>query len=274
MVEQGLGRNPAPDSEKAVYLGRYALAAEEIPEQPVPVVLGTSWYRSMFNPDIDENGVGWIKSVSGGIVGGHAYTLKPPTMTDLPGAHRHYDQGATSQCVGFSRSRASSLVDGRLFDGASLYRRAQILDEWSGEEPAYQGTSVNAGCQVAAKEGLWLVRGGRVSKSPGERWKIGRYWWATDVATVVAALHADINLGYVEILNSWGTSAPHITRMTLEVLERLLVDEDGDASIVVNASRVVGVEREAPVRARSITVGEGNTAAPPRMREGEHVDHH
>lgn len=238
----GLGRVVSPPEERETYAGRYALTAAAPPADPLPVVVGTDWHRSMFEPEVDRDGVAWVKALSGPIDGGHAWCLKPPTLNDPPGAWAHYSQGGSSACSGFARCRASSLVEGRLFDGFALYKRAQQVDEWPGEEPAYKGTSVNAAAKSAQAEGLVLVRGGAPAKRPSERWKIGAYHWADSVEAVCAALHLDINLGYAEYLQSWGESHPHVTRITLEVLHELLFRRTtGDACVALNLPRRPGL---------------------------------
>jgi len=233
-IGQGLGRAPSPPEERAVYATRYALAAPAIPEAPTPVVIGVPWYAGAYEPTVDRDGIAWLRTsdLTGGVVGGHALCLLPEGLDDPEGAHAHYDQGREGACVGFAWSRAASLVEGRLFDGFSLYRRARQVDEWPGE--AYDGTSVNAGGRVCKDEGLWLVRGGRVSKRPSARWRIGSFRWAPDLETVLRCLKIDPNRGYLEYLQSWGLGHPRRTRMELEVADRLIFREDGDAAIAAN----------------------------------------
>ncbi len=81
------------------------------------------------------------------------------------------DQGATSQCVAYAWEQylASSPVKNKFYkDPASLYREAQLVDEWPGEEPAYEGTSVRAGAKVLQAAGY-----------------IKEYSWAFDVQTAI-----------------------------------------------------------------------------------------
>jgi hypothetical protein len=69
------------------------------------------------------------------------------------------DQGANGSCVGFAWSAEAAaepvVVAGITDDSAyALYRRAQELDEWEGDD--YEGTSVLAGAKAAMEQG-WLT---------------------------------------------------------------------------------------------------------------------
>lgn len=71
------------------------------------------------------------------------------------------DQGQTSACVGFSwthEAMAQPVMVPRLSneDGLDVYHEAQKVDEWEGEEPAYEGTSVLAGAKVMQSRGHFL----------------------------------------------------------------------------------------------------------------------
>jgi hypothetical protein len=63
--------------------------------------------------------------------------------------------------------------------------------------------------------------------------------WARDVQDIAACLHpADVNkvmnLGYVQMLNSWGQGYPHLVHIPLNTLHRLIFSEDGDATVVTD----------------------------------------
>jgi hypothetical protein len=68
------------------------------------------------------------------------------------------DQGNSSACVGFSRTYDLAAVptpirkpDGSLLDnefGQALYHLAQKYDQWEGEEPVYEGSSVLGGLKA------------------------------------------------------------------------------------------------------------------------------
>jgi hypothetical protein len=62
--------------------------------------------------------------------------------------------------------------------------------------------------------------------------------WAGSVAEIAACLSpADngqrvLDLGFVDILNSWGSGYPHYVRLPLEALNRLIYKENGDATVI------------------------------------------
>jgi hypothetical protein len=68
------------------------------------------------------------------------------------------DQGREGACVGFAWAQelaarpvaVKGIVDQT---GRSFYQRAQQLDDWPGEEPAYSGTSVIAGAKAVMEAG-------------------------------------------------------------------------------------------------------------------------
>jgi hypothetical protein len=96
------------------------------------------------------------------------------------------DQGLTSQCVAYSWTHrladAPSLKDpGRLLAPDQLYWRAQVADEWPGED--YDGTSIRAGAKVLQSMGY-----------------IGSYYWSYDLATTVETI---LRLGPVVIGTYW-----------------------------------------------------------------------
>lgn len=71
------------------------------------------------------------------------------------GYRRGYDQGSEGACVGFALSWAMSILNRRFYDALSLYKEAQRIDEWAGED--YSGTSVRAGCDVLRDKGHKLM---------------------------------------------------------------------------------------------------------------------
>lgn len=80
------------------------------------------------------------------------------------------DQGPFPHCVGFAWHQfcKSAPIMTKLPPAADyIYHEAQKIDEWPGEEPRYQGTSVRAGVKVLHKLG-----------------RIAEYKWAWDAATV------------------------------------------------------------------------------------------
>jgi hypothetical protein len=83
---------------------------------------------------------------------------------------RTYDQGNTSQCVAYAGVRylISHPILNKPLQFAALYNECQRNDEWPGEEPAYEGTSVRALFKVLKAKGL-----------------VTEYRWAWDCETVV-----------------------------------------------------------------------------------------
>lgn len=105
------------------------------------------------------------------------------------------DQGWTSQCVAYAWTHW--LEDGPVpqdgpapcVDPAAIYREAQKIDEWPGED--YEGTSVRAGAKVL--QALGYIR---------------EYRWAYTLEDVVAVL---LELGPVVVGTAWYDSMfdPH-----------------------------------------------------------------
>jgi hypothetical protein len=118
-------------------------------------------------------------------------------------------QNGYSACVGFTltelalagpimqRLEALATVFGTRFGagdnkdianliGLEWYRRAQKVDEWDGEEPAYYGTSGRAGAKVGQSLGLWP-----------------NYFWLTNLQEVVRylILHGPVAIG-VDVFTS------------------------------------------------------------------------
>lgn len=183
------------------------------------------------------------------------------------------DQGATSQCVAYATTKyltTHPIVNKPHLSPAELYRECQRNDEWDGEEPDYEGTSVRAAMKVLKRDGL-----------------VSEYRWAWDVETVVTHLlmvgpmvlginwyrqmffpdtqgfiwpdgpldggHAilaiganrrkacpDGKIGAIRLLNSWGPTYGSNGRvwMSFQVLGRLLA-EDGEAALATEIKRKV-----------------------------------
>jgi C1A family cysteine protease len=84
-----------------------------------------------------------------------------------------YDQGDTSQCVAYSGVRylITHPICNKPLPFKPLYTECQRSDEWSGEEPEYEGTSVRALFVVLKRRGL-----------------VSEYRWGSNAETVVAHL--------------------------------------------------------------------------------------
>lgn len=228
-----LGRRPPTDDE---HIRRYPLTVAALPPEPVPVALGINWYAAFDTPVWDKIGKRWMIGNDahnlGSLRGGHCVCIKPSGMHDGYEWWRYYDQGQEGACVGFGISRMMTLLNRRRYDALWLYREAQKVDEWPGEN--YDGTSVRAGLDVLRERGHRRVWG-------EESWAarpiegISENRWATSVAEILTCLQSPwyTQKGFVGILNSWGRSYPHLVYMPLETLHRLL-QEDGEASIITD----------------------------------------
>lgn len=195
-----------------------ALPPRQRPTQ-VPVIIGVNWYAEFDNPDRQH----WVAK-DGKLTtvrGGHCICLKPASAKDERRWWKIYDQGQEGACVGFGISRAMTILTQHIYDSHWVYNQAQKIDPWPGE--GYSGTTVAAGMEVIRT--LGPLRKGEQDPDEG----IGAYRWATSVDEVLRAL-GHPNRDYVIFLNSWGHGYPHYTRMTAEVLDRL-IREDGEAAI-------------------------------------------
>lgn len=229
MTEHGLGRMVPTDWK---HTEKYPLLATTIPDAPMPVIAGTNWYREFDRPQYDRSDRRWWVARDGNLTavrGGHAYCLKPETMRDLVAWWVFYNQLNEGACCGEGGCRAMSLVDRKRFDPFALYRAAQKVDEWPGEN--YSGTSVRATVDVLRTEGARVVRAGKTG-DPNRTHGIAVNRWATSMADIYACLKSPRMeaQGLVAFLNSWGPDYPHIVYMPAEVFERLL-REDGEATV-------------------------------------------
>jgi hypothetical protein len=109
---------------------------------------------------------------------------------------RHYvtDQGQQGACVGHACTQEAAARPKPVFGdpvrrpasvadlnqrARGVYARAQQLDPWPGEEPAYSGTSVLAGVQAGQEQGWW-----------------SEYRWALGPGPEAAAQDVILALGY------------------------------------------------------------------------------
>ncbi len=155
---------------------------------------------------------------------GHVFNI------EVEGDHSYVAEGiGVHNCVGFGISRLASQLNRKLYDGFWLYHEAQKVDEWPGED--YDGTSVRAGLDILRKRGHCEKDGG-ITKPEQIGEGITHNRWARSIDDVLTTLGYS-GLDYVDVLNSWGRSYPHITRMPAKVLERLW-KEDGEVGIVTD----------------------------------------
>lgn len=106
----------------------------------------------------------------------------------LPYTYRpKYDQGVEGACVGFAWSWAMSILNRRFYDARWLYREAQRVDEWPGEN--YDGTSVRAGGDVLRARGHRLQHNHNHEHTEELVHGIDTFRWgktADDVRTAIA----------------------------------------------------------------------------------------
>jgi hypothetical protein len=236
MTERGgLGRR-VPTNDK--HLRKYSLTAETLPTVPTPVCLGLNWYGSFDHP-VYRNGSYWLELPDTARVrGGHEICLKPPALVDVEGWWQFYDQGNEGACVGFALSRMMSLLNRQRYAADWLYQQAQLVDDWS-DTPPEEGTSARAGCDILRDVGHRRVRRGQpLAADPASGISANR--WARSVEEIAACLEPDdqgqriLQSGYVVPLNSWGESYPHYVKMPLDILNRVVFGEEGDATVVVD----------------------------------------
>lgn len=223
-MPRALGRETPPDFE---HVRKYPLAALAEPPQGVPVVLGINWYAEFDRPEKDNHGRYWIAGNGklSYVRGGHAICTKAD-QRDLVEWWGRYDQVGGS-CVGWSLARMKALLDRHIYDGQELYIEVRRRNNYQFPEGAF----VRDGLDVLVDRGA--VRSHH--KSPDNTSRISVYRWAQSASEVIDTLDVALakRLGAVPLLNSWGTSYPHIVWMTGEVLDRLL-REDGEAAIVTD----------------------------------------
>jgi len=229
--DRRLDRLVPPDWEHVI---KYGLSAETTPDTPTPVVLGINWYAAFDSPELDSKGRYWIGRGSlGRLRGGHAIAVKCALKTDPLSWWDFYNQGSEGACVGFSCSRMMSLLNRARYEARWLYREAQKVDAWPGEN--YEGTSVRAGLDVLRSRGHCRV--GLLGKVYPEDVTAGIsvYRWATSPEQVHDTIKMPLadSLNAVPLLNSWGRSYPHIVWLPDEVLFRL-IQEDGEAGLVTD----------------------------------------
>jgi len=233
VYEGPLGRLEPTDDR---HLQRYSLTADTIPKIPTPVGLGLLWYSAFDRPQQDSRGRFWLPNPRqdwGGVRGGHAICLKPSALRDQMEWWTFYNQGVEGACVGYSLSRMMTLLNRTRYLGHNLYKAAQAVDEWPGDD--YEGTSVRAGCDVLRSTGPYLATTGYSKSGDG----ISANRWARDVKDIAACLEGGdprkvLNKGYVQMLNSWGQNYPHLVHISLDTLERLIFREGGDATVVTD----------------------------------------
>ncbi len=101
-----------------------------------------------------------------------------------------YDQGKEGACVGFALSWAMSILNRQFYDAFWLYRQAQRVDDWPGED--YSGTSVRAGCDVLRDQGHRLLHQHSHEHHPERDHGIQRNEWATTVDSIRSCIASGV----------------------------------------------------------------------------------
>jgi len=243
-----LGRRAPEDFD---HIEKYPLSLDlsQI-SSPRPVVLGINWYSAFDSPTYDATTRSyWVARDRnlGFVRGGHCVCLKPRGFSDPTLWWNWYDQGAEGACVGFGCSRMMSIYNGRRYYARWLWDHAKMRDEWSDTNPGDdKGTSVRAGFDVLRTQGHvhfnnaewyeWDIQGDyqrRDALKPNPAEGISANRWFTNMDDLLDVL-GYTNVGYVDILNSWGTYYPHLVRMPVDVLNRVVFIEDGEAGVATD----------------------------------------
>ncbi len=207
-------------------------------------------------PQTDLHMLAAVESVSGVAYEGLVYNL------EVEEDHSYVANFAVvHNCVGHAWRQwiSSALMMTKTGpDAFTIYHEAQKVDEWPGEEPDYEGTSVRGGAKYLQAVGhlkeyrwaqtiddvrVWLLSG-KGTVVMGTTWYEGMFSPDPKTGLVkptgrVAGGHAYLCIGYSEpkgafrYINSWGRSWGQDGRFWMdgEDAERLLVNEDGEACI-------------------------------------------
>ncbi len=232
MAERVFDRIVPPDDR---HLEKFPLRAlpRRLPKH-APVVWGVNWYAAFDRPERHRDGRYWVASGGGDLGrlrGGHAIASPPDGADDSKAWRIFYDQGFEGACVGFSVCRAATWLNRSRYDARHVYREAQKIDYWAGED--YEGTSVRAGLEILRTAGPRRVVGSRVyAENPAHG--IDSYWWAADVDEILSHFGSYAErVGAIPWKNSWGLDYPSTVWVPAEVAQRL-IDEDGEIGVLVD----------------------------------------
>jgi hypothetical protein len=237
----GLGRKAPKDWN---HVDKYPLsAAAAVALSPTPAVMAVNWYPTFDEPYKRSDGAWYVKMPPTGERprGGHCVALKPRYVVDTTGWYDFYDQGSEGACVGFGCSRVMSLMNRKRYAARWLWDRAKEIDEWSDTNPGDdEGTSARAALDVLRTRGhvrdavsnRELEAPARASLKPVLSEGIQANRWIRSIDDLLEVLGYQ-NIPYVDLINSWGRSYPHLVRMPLDVVERLWY-EDGELGVVVD----------------------------------------
>jgi len=226
MTLHPLGRQRPKDW---AHVDRYPLRGFTGQVAQMPVVLGVDWHTNFDRPQQGSDGRWWIgRGDLGTIRGGHAICVKS-RQPDADSWWSYYNQGTEGACVGFATSRLMSHLNRVRYDARWLYKEAQKVDYWPGED--YQGTAVSAAFDVLRDRGHRMQTWVEPRVSAG----ISANRWLTTVDEVhqVIDLPLAVKLGAVPLMNSWGLAFPRVTWMPDETLA-LLLEREGEAGVVTD----------------------------------------
>lgn len=228
--------------EEKPYVDKYPLTAMTIPNVAQPGVLGIPWMSKFDVPVKDTLSTRWWIGKDpknlGYVRGGHAICVQPgdASALDMFLWWRFYNQGVEGACVGFSLSRALSLINRSRYDARWLYKEGQLIDGIPSTPPE-EGTTVDAGCQILLKRGHRRYDAKTGTFLPENIISgIGSYRWATSVDDIHAFLKhptAD-KLGAVPLLNSWGTAYPRKVWMPDETLDKVVFQMGGECAVLID----------------------------------------
>lgn len=226
---------------------------DALPSKPTPVVIGINWYADYDEPVWDDHykiwRIGNDPKNLGRLRGGHAIEVPNKGHGDSKAWYNYYNQGETSQCVGYSISRMMTHLNRVRYDPQWLYIEAQKIDEWPGE--GYDGTSVRAGLEILRTRGhRRLVH--RFFGSPYIHEEdlsdgIEVYRWTLDIAEIKQCIQNQLSTRYnaIPLMQSWGGGGhregnkwrgagyPHIVWM-FDDTAQLMLDQNGEAGIVTD----------------------------------------
>lgn len=234
-----LGRRTPTDFR---HVSKFPITAASLAAGPVPGVLGINWYPEFDQPFKRTDGHYYVRppAASSRPRGGHCVALKPIHVADGTGWWDFYNQGREGACVGFGSSRAMSLFNRKRYFARWLWDQAKATDEFPDTNPGDDnGTTVRAAMEILRTRGHVAWRStyapfddnvaSRDALKPDPAEGIAAYRWATSVDDMLRALgYAD--LGFVDVINSWGRDYPHLVRFPVEALERVF-GEDGEFAI-------------------------------------------
>lgn len=234
-----------------VHLDKYPLTTATLPAEKTPIQIGVNWYSNFDTPvqrkirginywTIGDGDLGHVR-------GGHATCLKPWGLDDLLAWWIYYNQGKEGRCVEFSGLRMLTLMNRIRYDITSKwhYHECQRIDYWpggsySGATPQYEGTSVDAFMQVAAKMGVIPARPRGKAIDPNTahvlvnpEHGISAYRWAMNWADVRTVLGVPDWLPGVPMLNSWGKGYPK-TVILLDAAGERVLRENGEFAVVTD----------------------------------------